>query len=76
MDRNRGGSSIPTFVSKKIKRISSKVVYKGSILHRVFIDDRPAIVDEKKRSATRESTWWWTVIVVVVCLPWWTRTPA
>ena len=36
--------------------ISSKVVYKGSILHRVFIDDRPAIVDEKKRSATREWT--------------------
>ena len=36
MDRNRGGYSIPTFVSKKTKRISSKLAYEGSIPHRVI----------------------------------------
>jgi len=31
------------------KRISSKAAYKGSIPHRVFIDDHPAIVNETTR---------------------------
>ena len=36
------------------KRVSSKAAYKGSISHRVSIDDRPAIVDEKTRTGDWE----------------------
>jgi IS30 family transposase len=50
MDRERGGR-LHTHLRQhqKPKRVSSKAAYKGSIPHRVSIDDRPAIVDEKNR---------------------------
>jgi len=49
-DRDRGGR-LHTHLRQhqQPKRVSSKAAYKGSILHRVSIDDRPAIVDEKTR---------------------------
>jgi IS30 family transposase len=50
MDRERGGR-LHTHLHQhqQPKRISSKAAYKGSIPHRVFIDDCPAIVNEKTR---------------------------
>ena len=50
MDRDRGGR-LHTHLRQhqQPKRVSSKAAYKGSIPHRVSIDDRPAIVDEKIR---------------------------
>jgi IS30 family transposase len=50
MDRERGGR-LHTHLRQhqQPKRVSSKAAYKGSIPHRVSIDDRPAIVDEKTR---------------------------
>ena len=50
MDRDRGGR-LHTHLRQhqQPKRVSSKAAYKGSIPHRVSIDDRPAIVDEKTR---------------------------
>ena len=49
-DRDRGGR-LHTHLRQQQhpKRISSKTAYKGSIPHRISIDDRPAIVDEKAR---------------------------
>jgi IS30 family transposase len=49
-DRDRGGR-LHTHLRQQQhpKRISSKTAYKGSIPHRISIDDRPAIVDEKTR---------------------------
>jgi transposase, IS30 family len=50
MDRDRGGLlHIHLRQQQSPKRISSKTAYKGSIPHRVSIDDRPAIVEEKNR---------------------------
>ena len=50
MDRDRGGL-LHTHLrqQKRPKRISSKTAYRGSIPHRVSIDDRPALVEEKTR---------------------------
>ena len=49
-DRDRGGR-LHTHLRQQQppKRVSSKTAYKGSIPHRVSIDDRPDIVDEKTR---------------------------
>ena len=50
MDRDRGGL-LHTHLRQhqRPKRVSSKAEYKGSIPHRVSIDDRPTVVDEKAR---------------------------
>ena len=50
MDRDTGGL-LHTHLrqQQRPKRMGSKFAYKGSIPHRVSIEDRPAIVDEKTR---------------------------
>ena len=50
MDRDTGGL-LPTHLrqQQRPKRMGSKSAYKGSIPHRVSVEDRPAIVDEKTR---------------------------